>query len=137
MLTYIQRIRVYVAVIVVLVVIVSISFNISAYAKLADIRVLNETRTLSTIFERYRQDFLRYPVGNKIDLRKNFVLSENGFIPGDSYYNVSRIQSSRAVMYTGTEDSYTISFSLKQEWSDQGITGRKCRISEKSILTCE
>lgn len=137
MLTNIQRIRIYSASIIVVIIILSIFFSISAHQRLADIRTLNDIRTFSYALERYRQDFWRYPVGDRIDIRTGVNLTENGLAPGSTIYYRGGIASSRAVTYEGKDDTYSISFALNRTWPEQGITSTKCTVTENYTLQCK
>jgi hypothetical protein len=136
MLTNIQRIRVYSLSIIVAIVILAIFFGYSSWKNLADIRTLSEARQFSYALEEYRQNFWRYPVANHIDIRKGVILSENGFAPGSTLFYTGGVPSGSAVTYQGTPSDYTISFTLRKKWPEQGITSTKCRITEQYVLSC-
>jgi hypothetical protein len=137
MLTNIQRIRVYALSIIVGIIILAIFFGVSDHQRLADIRTLGQARSFSYALEVYRQDFWRYPVGNRIDVRKGVVLSENGLVPGTKLYYRGGIPSSRAVTYEGKDTTYSINFTLHKLWPEQGITSTKCTITENYVLKCK
>lgn len=136
MLTTVQRIRLYAMVIIVMIISAAIFFGFAARQRLADIRTLNEARLFAYALEQYRQDFWRYPAGNRIDVRKGVVLSENGFAPGAERYYQGGIPSSRVVTYQGDETSYSVNFTLRRAWPEQGLPGSKCQITQLYTLVC-
>lgn len=110
--------------------------NISAGGKQDDVRLLNELRSFSYGVERYHSDHWEYPRGERIDLRKNFMLSENGFAPGNTVYYFGTMKSFRAVTYQSDGTGYKIAFTLRQSWPEHGIADEKCRISTGAKLDC-
>ena len=136
MVTNIQRIYLYALAIVVILVVFGIWFNISDRAKLSDVRLLSDVRKLSYSLERYKQEFSRYPIGERVDLRTDIVLSENGFSRGTRVFYSGRMRSHRAVTYQSDEKTYTIIFTLRQRWPDQGLEGTKCTVTQFYRLTC-
>jgi hypothetical protein len=137
MLTYVQRLRSYAWAVAVIVLLVGMTFNISARRKFNDIRLLNDARAFASAVEYYKQDVWKYPAGESVDLKKNVVLTENGFARGERIYYQGKMRSLQDITYSTDDDAYRISFTLNSAWPDQGLASNKCRITRYNTLQCE
>jgi hypothetical protein len=136
MLSNVQQIRLYGLIITTAVIVLGIVFNISAERRYDDVRVLNAVRSLSYAAEEYKRDIWTYPSSEPIDARRGIVFSENGVAEGDREYFRERIESHKPIVYTSDGVGYTITFSLRRSWPEQGLESKKCTIRETYQLSC-
>src|SRR3989344_6885048 len=121
---------------ILLVLIIFIALIVDNRARVRDVMLLSELKSVSSALESYYTAHRQYPAADNLNLNQPFMIADAATAVSDKkvYYNDS-IQTA-PVLYNSDGQTYRLSFRLNRQWSELGSTGRNCTITEGFIITC-